>query len=79
MDKPTIADTKPVRLELEPGTYFFCTCGKSSKQPFCDGQHRGSGFAPQRFEVTEKRTMALCACKHSGRGHLCDGSHKDLK
>lgn len=78
MDKPKVADTKPARLELEPGTYYYCTCGHSANQPFCDGSHKGKGFAPQAFEVQEKKPAAYCCCKQSGNGHLCDGSHRNV-
>jgi CDGSH-type Zn-finger protein len=79
MDKPKVAGRKPALLDLEPGTYYFCSCGLSAKQPFCDGSHRGSSFAPRAFEVEEACKMALCTCKQSGNGHLCDGSHKSVQ
>ena len=78
MDTPKIADTKPAVLELEPGTYFWCSCGQSSQQPFCDGSHTGSGFAPLKLTIDEKKTVALCNCKHSGNKPFCDGSHAKL-
>ncbi len=78
MDTPKIADTKPAVLELEPGTYFWCSCGQSSQQPFCDGSHKGSGFAPLKLTIDEKKTVALCNCKHSGNKPFCDGSHAKL-
>lgn len=78
MEQPETADTKPAVLELEPGTYWWCSCGKSAKQPFCDGSHKGSSFSPVKVEITEKKTVALCNCKHSKNGALCDGSHAAL-
>ena len=77
MDKK-IAQKAPYVMELEPGTYAWCSCGHSSKQPFCDGSHKGSEFAPKIEVITETKTVALCGCKSSGNGAFCDGSHKNL-
>ncbi len=79
MSEPVIADRLPIVLELEPGTYWWCACGRSQNQPFCDGSHAGTGIEPMKFEVDEKRRRAYCRCKHSGEGPFCDGSHKDLE
>lgn len=78
MNAAKVADNKPVVLDLEPGTYHWCTCGHSQKQPFCDGAHRGTGFAPMRFELDAPQKVALCACKQSKSGPNCDGSHAKL-
>ncbi|MEB3245772.1 MAG: CDGSH iron-sulfur domain-containing protein [Vampirovibrionales bacterium] len=75
---PVIYDRKPVRVELAPGTYYWCACGKSTNQPFCNGAHAGSGISPQKVEVTEPKTIAFCNCKHSMLGYQCDGTHKNL-
>ena len=77
-DEPVVADTKPVILDIEPGTYYWCSCGRSKKQPYCDGSHKGTSFSPQKIEIKEKRKIALCTCKHTKNAPLCDGSHKDL-
>ena len=76
--KPEIPQKAPYVMEMEPGTYFWCACGRSKKQPFCDGSHSGSGMSPVSFEVTEKKKIAWCGCKHSSKVQLCDGSHKKL-
>jgi CDGSH-type Zn-finger protein len=74
--KPT--DTKPVRMELEPGTYWWCSCGKSNNQPFCDGSHQGSEFSPVEVNITEKKKYGLCGCKQSANQPMCDGSHNNI-
>lgn len=78
MPEPVIAARLPAKMQLAPGTYHWCACGKSKNQPFCDGSHAGSGFTPVEFVVTNPTAAALCQCKHSKHGHNCDGSHKFL-
>ena len=78
MSVPTIAAKTPVVVELEEGVYWFCTCGKSAQQPFCDGSHAGTDFQPQPFEITEKKRYALCQCKHTNGAPFCDGAHNKL-
>lgn len=78
MSEPNIAARQPAVLDLQPGTYYWCTCGKSASQPFCDGSHQGSAFAPQELVLEEARKVALCQCKHSKTGAFCDGTHKGL-
>ncbi len=73
---PIVAGKTPVPVELEQGKeYFFCTCGRSASQPFCDGSHAGTGFSPRGFTAEETGTAYLCACKHTGNPPFCDGSH----
>ncbi|MEL6674211.1 MAG: CDGSH iron-sulfur domain-containing protein [Bacteroidota bacterium] len=78
MDTPHIAQKAPYALELEAGTYYWCSCGKSSNQPFCDGAHKGSSFTPVKTEITETKKVYLCGCKHSANAPFCDGVHKNL-
>ncbi|MCU7852754.1 MAG: CDGSH iron-sulfur domain-containing protein [Candidatus Thiodiazotropha sp. (ex Monitilora ramsayi)] len=79
MCKPTIADTKPIGVELQQGEeYYWCACGQSQNQPFCDGSHRGSDFTPQPFKVSETGEAWLCMCKHSKTSPYCDGTHAKL-
>jgi CDGSH iron-sulfur domain-containing protein 3 len=79
MAEPVIAQKSPIAVEVEAGkTYYWCTCGKSDKQPFCNGAHKGGEFAPMAWTAPESKTAYLCACKHTKNGPLCDGSHKAL-
>jgi CDGSH-type Zn-finger protein len=79
MEKAKIADLKPVGVELEAGKkYFWCACGQSKNQPFCDGSHAGTGFVPKSFEVEEKKTYYLCQCKQTGNPPFCDGTHNKI-
>ncbi|WP_290702393.1 glutamate synthase-related protein [Amphritea sp.] len=75
--KPVVADNKPVKVSLNKGEEsYFCTCGRSSKQPFCDGSHAGTGFTPKAFTAEETGDAWLCACKHTANAPFCDGTHK---
>jgi len=78
MSEPVIADKKPAVLQLEPQTYYWCSCGQSENQPFCDGSHQGSEFTPLAVEITEKKTVALCNCKYTANSPYCDGTHSRL-
>jgi CDGSH-type Zn-finger protein len=78
MADPKIASTKPAVLELEPGKYFWCACGESQNQPFCDGNHKGTEFRPQLVEIQDKKQVALCQCKRTGDQPYCDGTHQKL-
>jgi CDGSH iron-sulfur domain-containing protein 3 len=74
-----IAQKGPVPVEVEAGkTIYWCACGQSAKQPYCDGSHAGSEFSPLPYTPAKTGTAYLCACKRSGRPPLCDGSHKAL-
>lgn len=78
MNEPTIAAKSPNVLELEPGAYYWCACGKSTNGTFCEGLHTGTGFSPLKFEIAEKQQVALCRCKHTHNPPFCDGTHKTL-
>ena len=77
MKKPVRAADGPFAVEVEAGKhYFWCACGQSKNQPFCDGTHKGSEFAPLKFSAKESKTLYFCGCKASQSQPLCDGSHK---
>lgn len=79
MSEPVIAQKKPCIVELEEGkTYYWCTCGRSKAQPFCDGSHKGTDFAPMEFVADRSGKRGLCACKHSEKQPYCDGKHNEL-
>ena len=79
IQQPVIAARKPAAVELEEGkTYFWCACGRSSNQPFCDGSHAGSGFTPLEFIAEASQKEALCQCKRTGNAPRCDGTHAGL-
>jgi CDGSH-type Zn-finger protein len=74
-----IAQKTPYAIDVEAGkSYWWCACGKSAKQPFCDGSHQGSSFAPVEYKADESGTAYFCGCKNGGNGALCDGSHQKL-
>ena len=78
-DLPEVADNKPIKVELKSKEdYFWCACGKSAKQPYCDGSHRGSAFTPLKFQAKEEGTAYLCMCKQSKNPPYCDGSHAHI-
>ena len=78
MAEPNIPSRTPYVLEVQPGTYAWCACGKSKKQPYCDGAHAGSAFSPIIEKITVAKKVAWCGCKHSANGCNCDGTHKQL-
>ncbi|MDP2208171.1 MAG: CDGSH iron-sulfur domain-containing protein [Bacteroidota bacterium] len=78
MTEPKIAQKAPIVLELEPGKYYWCACGLSTNQPFCNGAHKTTDIKPEMFELAEKSKIALCGCKHTKNKPKCDGTHKTL-
>ena len=78
MAEPNIPQKKPLVQKAKAGTYWWCACGRSENQPFCDGSHKGTDMSPQKVEIQEEGTVAWCACKHSGTPPFCDGSHAKL-
>jgi CDGSH iron-sulfur domain-containing protein 3 len=78
MEKPKIVAKTPAVLDLEPGIYYWCSCGLSQKQPFCDGAHQGTPFVPVMFRLDKKQQVSLCQCKLTVTQPFCNGIHKKL-
>ena len=78
MAEPDMPQQTPCKVEVEAGDYWWCACGKSSEQPFCDGSHNGTKFEPVKFTISEKTTVWLCGCKRTQDPPFCDGSHKHI-
>lgn len=79
MSEAHIAARAPIAINVEAGkTYYWCACGKSASQPFCDGSHQGGPFTPQPYTATQSGQVFFCTCKRSHKAPLCDGTHKTL-
>jgi CDGSH-type Zn-finger protein len=79
MTEPVAAGKAPIKVSVEAGKdYWWCSCGLSKKQPFCDGTHKGTGLAPSKFTPSSDGDLWFCACKATKKMPLCDGSHKAL-
>ena len=79
MDEKLIASKTPYKVELEAGkTYYWCQCGRSEGQPFCDGAHKKTNIKPLMFKAEESKTVYLCGCKQTKNAPFCDGTHKTL-
>jgi CDGSH-type Zn-finger protein len=77
MDKAKRASDTPYPVEVEATkTYFWCACGLSKNQPFCDGAHKDTGFSPVRYDADKTGKVFFCGCKATGQAPMCDGSHK---
>ena len=76
MSEPKRAGDAPLKVAVEAGkTYFWCSCGQSARQPFCDGSHKDTAFEPVAYKAAEAKDLFFCACKRTANAPLCDGSH----
>lgn len=79
MSEPAIGGRASIPVEVEAGkTYWWCACGQSKSQPFCDGSHKGTAFSPVEWTADATKKAFFCACKRTKNSPLCDGSHKQL-
>jgi CDGSH-type Zn-finger protein len=79
MTAPVVAQKSPYSAEVEAGkSYWWCACGQSKRQPFCDGSHKGSEFTPVEYKPDATKTVWFCGCKNTKSAPLCDGSHNAL-
>src|SRR5579871_892470 len=79
LETPRIAHRKGFYFEVKAGQrYFWCACGRSANQPFCDGSHKGTEFAPVLFVAEVDEDVIFCGCKHTGTRPFCDGAHNNL-
>jgi len=78
-DEVVVAAHGPAKVSLKKGQeYYYCTCGRSKSQPFCDGSHKGTSFTPMAFTPEQDGVFKLCQCKHTKQAPFCDGSHLKL-
>ncbi|MEO1492910.1 MAG: CDGSH iron-sulfur domain-containing protein [Pseudomonadota bacterium] len=78
-EDPVCAQKAPYPVEVEAGkSYFWCACGRSANQPFCDGSHKDTGIAPQKYTAEKDGKVFFCGCKATGNVPMCDGSHAKL-
>jgi CDGSH-type Zn-finger protein len=78
-EQAVVAGRAPIGVDVEAGKdYFWCACGKSAKQPFCDGSHKGGSFSPLKWNAPETKKVFFCTCKQTANAPLCNGAHKNL-
>ena len=79
MAEAVVAQKGPFAVDVEAGKqYYWCACGRSAKQPFCDGSHKGTGFSPAQFVADAAKTIYFCGCKQSAKRPVCDGTHSRI-
>lgn len=77
--EPKIAQKSPFEVDLKEGlSVYWCACGQSVNQPFCDGSHQGTEFSPVEYVPEKSGKHYLCGCKKTGNKPMCDGTHNKL-
>lgn len=79
MAEPVVVQTSPMVQRTQAGSHWWCSCGRSTTQPFCDGSHKGTGLTPVKVDLPEEKAIAWCACKHTANAPFCDGSHSKVQ
>jgi CDGSH-type Zn-finger protein len=78
MSDPLCPQKAPYAVEVSPGEHWWCACGRSKNQPFCDGSHKGTGFSPVKYAAAKAEKVWFCGCKRTRKAPMCDGSHKSV-
>ncbi len=78
MSEPVSPKKQPYVVKLAPGAYYWCACGRSKRQPYCDGSHRGTLHSPLKVAQVEAGEVKLCGCKQSATKPYCDCTHEKL-
>ena len=79
MSDSVVAQKGPYAVDVVAGKeYYWCACGRSSRQPLCEGSHRVTDITPLPYKADETKTVFFCGCKQTNRKPLCDGSHSRL-
>ena len=76
--EPQSPQNGPYVVDEQPGERWWCACGRSDGQPYCDGSHAGTGITPVRVEIDTAKKVAWCGCKKTGNAPFCDGTHSRL-
>lgn len=79
MTEPVITQKAPYEAAVTEGeSYWWCACGQSKSQPYCDGSHKGTGISPVEYTAKRTKNVYFCGCKRTANQPLCDGAHSDL-
>lgn len=79
MSDPVVAQKSPYEVDVEEGkSYWWCACGRSKSQPFCDGSHKGTGLSPVEYTAKRSKAVYFCGCKQTDGAPLCDGKHNSI-